>query len=330
MITAKDLRKLVDGRAALDGVSLEVPAGGVTGVLGPPGSGKSTLARLLALRDHPSSGSVLLDGLNTTALPEHQLRLVRHKIGLVPARDALLPGRTVAGNVAGLLEQSSVDTAMRRRTVGRLLEMIGLSAAANRDPATLSPGQRRRLSVARGLATEPVVLVVDEPTAGLDAEAKTGVLTVLDRACGELGATVVLTTSDPSVVGRLADHVALLDRGRVTDSGNLLTAATDPSSRLAEAMLPALAPMSFSSHDRVVEVVLVGFAAVGALLPDASSRFDVRMEVITGGVTRFGDTPVARFRLGVRGGRVDSALAWLADCGALVRHTAKGPTGIAA
>ncbi|HEY7595975.1 MAG TPA: ATP-binding cassette domain-containing protein [Actinophytocola sp.] len=333
MITAKNLKKLFDGRAALDGVSLDLPAGGVTGVVGAAGAGKSTLARVLALRDRPDSGSVWLDGLNTTALPQDRLRQARRDIGLVPAQDELLPGRTVAGNVAAPLERSGADTTMRRRRVGMLLDLIGLTGLASADPGTLSPGQRRRLTIAQTLVMEPAVLVADEPTRGLDAESANGVLAALDRARGELGATVVLATGDPSVAGRISDHVAILAQGRVVDCGSLLDVATDPDSLVADALLPSLRPLSprdTAAHDRVVDVVLVGFAAVGALLPEAAHRFGVHIEVIGGGLTRFSDTPVARFRLGVCGTRVDSALVWIADCGALVRHTSRGPSGIAA
>ncbi len=337
MITAKELRKSFGGGTgpvvALDGASLEIPAGGVTGVVGPVGSGKSTLARLLALQDRPDSGSVWLDGLNTTALSQRTLRVARRNIGLVPGEDALLASRTVAGNVAAPLERTCADGAMRRRKVGRLLELAGLSGQAGAHLAELSPGHRRRVSVARALAGEPAVLVADDPTAGLGGDCAAGVLAMLERSRTELGATVLLATADPSVAGRIADHVAILDGGRVTGSGNLLASVADPDSAVARALLPALgtlSPVHAAAHDRVVDVVLVGFAAVGALLPEAANRFGVHVEVVGGGLTRFGETPVARFRLGVCGRRADSALLWIADRGGLVQHTSIGPSGIAA
>ena len=176
------------------------------------------------------------------------------------------------------------------------------------------------------------MLLADEPTAGLDPEAQVGVLTALDRARAELGVTVLLTTEDPAVVRRVCDDVALLDEGRLVASGAALEIATDPGNPLAQALLPVIdvTPGAGALYDRVADVVLIGFAAVGALLPEASSRFGTELSVIGGGLVRFGDTPVARFRVGVSGGRADAALTWIAEHGGVVTQALAGPQGVAA
>jgi D-methionine transport system ATP-binding protein len=240
--------------------------------------------------------------------------------------------RTAAGNVASPLEQLGLDGPQRRSRVGRLLDLVGLTQRAAQQPGELTEGQRRRLAIARALAAGPAVLLADDPTAGIDAEESGAVLAVLDRARAELGVTVLLATQDGTVVRRVCDQLAVLDSGRVVESGSLLELLATPASRTAATMLPAIdTPRAQSAdYDRCADVVLIGFAAVGALLPEAASRFDVELATIGGGLTRFGDTPVARFRVGVRGQQADTALAWIADRGAHVTRPAEGPQRLAA
>lgn len=335
MITVDNVSKSFPGRAgapvhALREVSLDVGAGALYGVVGAEGAGKSTLARCVALQERPDRGAVRYDGINLTALEGRKLREARSQVGVVDPK--LRPERTVAGNVAAPLERLGVDAPRRRQRVGTLLDLIGLSRAAAQLPAELTPGQQRRVAVARALATAPAVLLADDPTGGVDAEESGAVLSVLDRARAEFGATVLVTTPDPAVVRRVCDDVALLERGSVVESGNLLGLLGKHGSRIADELLPAITTSraEAAQYDVAVDVVLVGFAAVGALLPEAASRFDVELATIGGGLTRFGDTPVARFRLGVRGQRADAALAWIAERGAHVTHTLCGLRNVAA
>ncbi|WP_024875032.1 methionine ABC transporter ATP-binding protein [Saccharomonospora piscinae] len=322
MITVENVSKSFPSSdtpvTALRDVNLSVSAGSLHGLIGPGGAGKSTLARCVALRERPDRGVVRYDGMDTSRLAGRRLWGAQRQVGVVDPD--LLPERTVAGNVAAPLERMGLDPAQRRQRVGTLLDVIGLGRSGSRLPAELSAGQQRRVAVARALATAPSVLLADEPTEGVASEESAAVLSVLDRARAELGATVVLTTRDADVARRVCDEVALLDRGRVVESGTLLTLLGKPGSPLAEALLPrvATARAQLSGYDRAVDVVLVGFAAVGALLPEATARFDVDFDTIGGGLTRLGDTPVARFRLGVEGQRADAALAWMAERGAHV------------
>lgn len=336
MITVENLNKsfwTANGPVvALDGVTLEVAPGAITGIVGPAGSGKSTLARLVSLQERPDSGVVRVEGHNAAALDQRRLRAARRRIGVV-GQSQLLAQRTAAGNIAMPLEQAGVDGPRRRERVGALLDLIGLTGRADALPADLTPGQLARVDIARALVGEPSLLVVDEPTRGLDVDGAAGVLAVLDRARAELGTTVVVATGDEAVVRRIADDVALLVDGRVTESGPLLSLIQDPRSPVVDALLPAIetAPVaSGERHDRLAEVVLIGFAAVGALLPEASSRFGTRISVVAGGLTRLGETPVARFLLGVTGAESDAALDWIGAHGGLVHPLTREQHGLAA
>jgi D-methionine transport system ATP-binding protein len=324
---SKSFRSSTGAVVALDDVTLDVPAGVIAGVVGPQGSGKSTLTRVLSLRERPDAGTVRLDGLNTATLDQRSLRLARSRIGVVPAGDALLQQRTAAGNIALPLEQAGMDGPRRREKVGRLLDLIGLTDKAATYPDQLTPGQRQRVAVARALVSEPAIVLADDPTGDLDATGAAGVLAVLDRARAELGATVLVVTPDTSVVRKIADDVAVLEHGRILEQGKLLDLVRDPDSRVAQAVLPAIDPVVRG----VADVVLVGFASIGALLPEAASRFGTEITVAGGGVTKIGETPVARFRLDLTGGeRVDAALGWLAERGAYVRRALTGPLAVAA
>ncbi|WP_026422759.1 methionine ABC transporter ATP-binding protein [Actinokineospora inagensis] len=335
MITVENLSKSFWGNAgpvvALEDVTLDVPTGAITGVVGPAGSGKSTLARLIALQERPDSGVIRVDGFNTAALDPRRLRAARRRIGVVTQGD-LLPQRTAAGNIALPLEQAGVDGPQRREKVGKLLDLIGLTDKAAHYPDTLTPGQRARIEVARALVGDPGLLLADDPTRSLDADAAAGVLTVLDRARAELGATVLVVTSDTGVIRRIADDVALLDGGRVQEAGNLLTLVQDPTSHVAQSLLPAIdAPKGATAgHDRSAEITLIGFAAVGALLPEATARFATPIAILGGGLTRVGETPVARFLVGLTGPHAQETLTWLTTRGAVIRQQPTLTAAIAA
>ncbi|HKS47864.1 MAG TPA: ATP-binding cassette domain-containing protein [Amycolatopsis sp.] len=335
MITVENLTKSFPGKEApvlaLREVSIEVSAGALHGVLGAAGAGKSTLARCIALQEKPDRGVVRLDGLNTAGLDGRRLREVRRQLAVLnPAQ--LHAERTVAGNVAAPLEQLGVDGPQRRSRVGRILDLTGLTRRATQRLSELTEGQRRKVAVGRALAAGPAVLLADDPTAGLEREESGAVLTVLDRARAELGVTVLLATQDGSVVRRVCDEVSVLEEGRLVEQGTVLDLLTDPASQTARTVLPAIeTPRGYAArYDRTVDVVLIGFAAVGALLPEAASRFDVELATIGGGLTRVGDTPVAHLRVGVRGQEADGALSWIEDHGAHVSPTPAVPRSVAA
>ncbi|MGH3438361.1 MAG: methionine ABC transporter ATP-binding protein [Sciscionella sp.] len=334
MIAVENLTKSFTGRTgpvvALDDINLGVPDATICGVVGGTGSGKSTLARCVALRERPDRGSVRVGGTDLVALGARRDG-TNQQVGLVSAEVGLSKQHTVGGTVALPLERGGVTGTRQRAKVAELLDLVGLAGRAGSGVTQLPAGGRQRLAVARALAWQPSVLVADDPTAAVDANAAVGVLTSLDRARSELGVSVLLLTGDADAVRRICDDVAVLERGHLVEHGNLLELATAGGGRAASITLPEVPHLTtVAGHDRVAEIVLVGFAAVGALLPETSSRFAVDIAVLGGGLTRFGDTPVARFALGVSGERADFALAFLAEHGATVHRAQGGPQGVAA
>jgi putative ABC transport system ATP-binding protein len=219
-------RRYGDGEAAVDalrGVSLDVPSGQFTAVMGPSGSGKSTLMHLLAGLDRPSAGHVVVGGQDLTTLPDKALTLLRRRhIGFVFQTFNLLPTLTAEENVR-------LPLAIARRGDGAravaLLERVGLGDRRDHRPSELSGGQQQRVAIARALVTEPTVLFADEPTGNLDSSAGTAILDLLREAVDVEGQTTVMVTHDARAAAR-ADRVVLLADGRIVDDLRDPTEAT--------------------------------------------------------------------------------------------------------
>ena len=198
---------------ALRGVSLDLPAGQFTAVMGPSGSGKSTLMHLLAGLDTPSSGTVKVAGEDITRMKDRDLtRLRRRHIGFVFQSFNLLPTLSAEENV--LLPLSISGKRPPAAEVDALIARVGLTERRHHRPAELSGGQQQRVAIARALITQPTVLFADEPTGNLDSEAGAGILRLLRDAVDLDGQTTLMVTHDPRAAA-IADRVLYLTDGRV-------------------------------------------------------------------------------------------------------------------
>jgi len=214
-LTATRLRHLRGGREVLRIHKLSVAAGRRLAVLGPNGSGKTTLLRLLAGLEGPTEGSVELDGRPTAALPLS----ARRTIGYVTQQPGLLT-TTVRRNVELPLGWRGVPRSLRRKQALAALERLGVAHLAERPAQLLSGGERQRINLARSLAVEPSVLLLDEPAAALDAETRAAFLDDLDHALVACRTTVVHVSHRPEEAVRGADQVAVLDAGLVHQLGS--------------------------------------------------------------------------------------------------------------
>ncbi|QAY78236.1 methionine ABC transporter ATP-binding protein [Sphingosinicella sp. BN140058] len=212
-------KRFADGTSALDDVSLTVPRGAAFGVIGRSGAGKSTLLRLINGLERPTEGDVRVDGISLPRLSEGGLRSLRRRIGMIFQSFGLLDGRDVAGNVALPLELAGVAEAEREVRVAELLARVGLADKAGAYPSRLSGGQRQRVGIARALATRPDILLCDEATSALDPETTRSILALLGELNRELGLTIVLITHEMAVVRTVCDQVAVLDQGRIVETG---------------------------------------------------------------------------------------------------------------
>jgi putative ABC transport system ATP-binding protein len=216
-VAARDLvRRFGVGDSAVEavrGVSLEVPAGQFTAVMGPSGSGKSTLMHMLAGLDSPTAGSVEIGGRNITAMADRELTLLRRRhIGFVFQAFNLVPTLTAEENI--LLPLAIAGRKPERAWVDAVVERVGLDDRRDHRPAELSGGQQQRVAVARALVPEPTVLFADEPTGNLDSHSGAQVLHLLGEAAREYGQTIVMVTHEPRAAAG-ADRVIRLNDGRV-------------------------------------------------------------------------------------------------------------------
>ena len=213
-IAARSVTKRFGQFVALDDASIEVPSGSLTALLGPSGSGKSTLLRVIAGLERPESGTVELDGVDVT-------RLVPQKrgVGFVFQHYAAFKHMTVRENVAFGLKVRKRPRPEIRGRVDELLELVQIAGWADHYPAQLSGGQRQRMALARALAVEPKVLLLDEPFGALDARVRKDLRAWLRRLHDEMHVTTIFVTHDQEEAMELADQIVLMNQGRIEQAG---------------------------------------------------------------------------------------------------------------
>ena len=203
---------------ALRGLSLSIAKGEFTAVCGPSGSGKTTMLNLVGALDRPTSGSVFLDGVDLSQLRRKDRSLVRRdRIGFVFQAYNLMPVLTAYENAELVLWAQGVDIDQRQPRVMALLAEVGLEGMEHRMPSALSGGQQQRVAIARAIASEPSVILADEPTANVDSETADKLLDLMETLNREHGVTFVFSTHDPKVMERAGRLVRLVDGAVHTD-----------------------------------------------------------------------------------------------------------------
>jgi sulfate/thiosulfate transport system ATP-binding protein len=213
-IEIKDINKKFGDFVALEDISLTIPTGQLTALLGPSGGGKSTLLRIIAGLESADSGTVHIEGTEATHLPPQ-----KRNVGFVFQHYAAFKHMTVAKNVAFGLEIRKRSKADVKRRVGELLELVHLSQFSHRLPSQLSGGQRQRMALARALAVEPTVLLLDEPFGALDAKVRKELRDWLRRLHDEVHVTTVFVTHDQEEALEVSDEIVVINDGRIEQIG---------------------------------------------------------------------------------------------------------------
>jgi thiamine transport system ATP-binding protein len=232
MLTVRDLTVRFDGVTAVDDVSLDLPTGDVLAVLGPSGCGKSTLLRAIAGLEVLSAGTVSFGGQDLAGVPTH-----KRGFALMFQDGQLFPHQSVAANVGYPLRLRGVGRAEAATRVEGLLELVGLPAHGDRLPANLSGGERQRVALARSLAADPRLLLLDEPLSALDRELRERLAADLRSILTRAGTTALLVTHDHDEVWTVADRVAVMQAGRILQAGTLADVWRAPVSGEAASLL---------------------------------------------------------------------------------------------
>ncbi len=239
------LRRVVDHVKAVDGVSFAVNRGETLGLVGESGSGKSTTGLALLRLVKPTGGQVVFDGTDVTGLARGELRALRRRMAMVfqDPYASLNPRRTVGASVAEPLEIHGLHRGAdaRKRRVAELLELVGLGGDfSERFPHQLSGGQRQRVGIARALAVEPDLVVLDEPIASLDVSVQAQVMNLLRRLQRELGLTYVFVAHDLAAVRHVSDRVAVMYRGKLVEVGDRDAVYESPQHEYTKQLLSAV------------------------------------------------------------------------------------------
>ncbi len=242
MISIQHLTKTFDGKAgathALDDVSLEIADGDIFGIIGISGAGKSTLVRCVNLLEHPTSGSIVVDGTDVTALSGAELRAYRHRTAMIFQGFGLLAQKTALQNVCFPLVTGLGKLPAGAREKGlELLDRVGLADKADSYPAQLSGGQQQRVAIARALACDPTTILCDEATSALDPASTEQILDLLAKINHETGVTMLVITHSMDVARRICNRVAVLVNGKVVEQGNTSDVFADPQHHVTRALL---------------------------------------------------------------------------------------------
>ncbi|WOH83410.1 methionine ABC transporter ATP-binding protein [Bradyrhizobium sp. BEA-2-5] len=320
---------------ALQAIDFAIPRGSITGVIGRSGAGKSSLVRLINGLEKPSSGRVVVDNSEISALAGRALRLAQRSIGMIFQHFNLLSSRTAADNIALPLEIAGWAKADIKARVTELLALVGIADKHDRYPSELSGGQKQRVGIARALATRPSVLLSDEATSALDPQTTRAILDLLANINRELGVTIVLITHEMSVVRQFAKEVVVLDAGHVVESGHVADIFTHPRHPVTQAFLSEvigdsvpvslasrLSPQPVAGGQAVLRVQVRGTEAGDTVVARLSRELSHDVALLSARIDEIGGQHVGSLILSIPGGEAAArqALAYLSQHDILVER----------
>jgi len=320
------------GVNALQDIDFTIPRGSITGVIGRSGAGKSSLVRLINGLEKPTTGRVIVDSRDISALAGRELRLAQRSIGMIFQHFNLLSSRTAADNIALPLEIAGWAKSDIKARVAELLALVGIADKHDRYPSELSGGQKQRVGIARALATRPSVLLSDEATSALDPQTTRAILDLLANINRELGVTIVLITHEMSVVRQLAREVVVLDAGHVVESGQVADIFTHPKHPITQSFLAEVIgdslPVSLASRivpspaaggQAVIRVQVRGAGAGDTLVARLARELGLDVGLLAARIDEIGGQHVGSLTLGIPLGMSSSedavtrTLAWLSQ-----------------
>ena len=300
---------------ALKDINLTINEGEIFGIIGLSGAGKSTLVRCINMLERPTSGKVIVDGQEMTALGEEQLRKARQNIGMIFQHFNLLSSRTVFGNIAFPLEIQGLDKAAIQERVDPLLDLVGRNDRADHYPSQLSGGQKQRVGIARALASDPKVLLCDEATSALDPQTTESILNLLRDINKRLHITIVMITHQMNVVKEICDRVAVIENGEIIEQGSMVDIFTNPQKATTREFVASIQHndlpdfvrkldihKDYKAGDKaLVSLSFIGDSAGEPIVSVLIKEYDTNVNILTADIENLQDTPFGTLLIEVEG-----------------------------
>ncbi|WP_295159603.1 methionine ABC transporter ATP-binding protein [Selenomonas sp. AE3005] len=331
MIVLKDISKTFTIKdkqvTAVQDVNLTIADKEIYGIIGFSGAGKSTLVRCINLLERPTSGKVIVNGVDMLTLSPQELRRQRRKIGMIFQQFNLMPSRTVAQNIALPIENSGLSPAEIAQKVSKLLAFVELADRAGAYPSQLSGGQKQRVAIARALATDPEILLCDEATNALDPQTTKSILKLLARLNTELGITVVVITHEMDVIKKLCHRVAVMEQGRVVEENTVYSLFAQPVQEITKNFINTTSNLSeiyqliedkaeiaeLSADEQLVKMRYQETNVAEPLISYISKKFDVTVNILFSDVELVEGLPLGGTVAILKGARsqLNEALAYV-------------------
>ncbi|APQ57635.1 MULTISPECIES: methionine ABC transporter ATP-binding protein [Paenibacillus] len=317
---------------ALKNINIKVDKGDIFGFIGFSGAGKSTLIRLVNRLEKVTSGEVLVEGEQLNTYSTSGLRKVRKKIGMIFQHFNLLESKTVFDNIAiplVLLKRNKREIEGR---VKELLAFIGLSDKANSYPNELSGGQKQRVGIARALASNPSILLCDEATSALDPQTTQSILDLLHKINKEYKITILIITHEMSVIQRICNKVAVMEKGEIIEQGNVLEVFGQPQHPTTQSFVrtvihdtvPESVLQTFEQQEsqRIYKLEFIGQVASDPVVHELIRQHDIHVNILFANMTEIQETTIGYMTIQLRGGQhaVQQAVDFLKSKGVHIQE----------
>ena len=334
MIEFKDISKQYELKGqtlhALNQINLQIPTGSIFGIIGYSGAGKSTLIRLINLLERPSSGRIIINGTDFTALDAKALRQERASIGMIFQHFNLMQTKTVAANIEMPMKLLGWSKAEREKRLEKLLDFIDLKHKRHAFPDELSGGQKQRVGIARALANHPKILLCDEATSALDPQTTKSVLQLLKKINEEQGITIVMVTHEMDVIETVCDYVAVMEKGDVIETGSTLQIFSQPqhptTKNFIQTVLQQHLPVNIlnnlenQNHNSIYCLKFLGSSAQETVIQAVIKQFNISLNILFANMTEINGTVIGQMFIQLLGDaqEIQAAIKFLEQHGVQV------------
>ncbi len=326
MITINNLTKTFESEStrvkAIDGISLNIDKGQIFGIIGYSGAGKSTVLRCINRLEEPTSGQILIDGVDISSLSKEDLRRERKNIGMIFQNFNLLAQENVFNNIAFPLKAEKLAKNQIEERVNLLLKYVELEDKKYSYPRELSGGQKQRVAIARALANNPKVLLSDEATSALDPKTTKSILQLLSKIQKEMGLTIVMITHQMEVVKEICERVAIMENGRIVEENTVKEIFRNPKTKTAKLFIDSLQgdveeefldPQFFKG--KLIRLSFLGENSKAPIVSKLIKTFDVDVNILSGNINKLQESNVGHLILELIGPdeQVENSIDFLKD-----------------